>query len=390
VSGLLDVPVSDASSLYAILIAAAVALAATPIAIRIARRLGIVDEPGGRRIHDRPVPRLGGVAIILGIAVALALILPLGHSQSGAILIGAVLISLLGAVDDARGLPPLVKFLGQIGCAAIPASQGVTIDHLTLPLVAPLSTHALQYPLAILFIVAVANIVNFADGIDGLAAGICAVSAGTLCVLALSLDRFVAAALAASVCGACIGFLRFNFHPARIFMGDSGSLPLGFLLAATSITGVMKTAATLALVFPLIVLLVPIADTSFVILKRLKYGQRISGADQNHFHHRMLRIGYSQGKAAVMLYVWCGILAAFALAVRFIHYRGPTGVWHLWPTIWLSLFAVVALVASLYVIYVLEILKYRHLRVIGLARNRDVAGDTPLVEVRRRRRAGVA
>jgi len=232
--------------------------------------------------------------------------------------------------------------------------------------------------------------VNFADGIDGLAAGICAIAAGTFCVLALSLDRWPSAVVAAAVCGACLGFLRWNFYPARVFMGDSGSLPLGFLLAATSITGVMKTAAALALVFPLIVLLVPIADTSFVILKRLKYRQRITAADQNHFHHRMLRIGYSQGEAALLLYGWCSVLAAFALAVRFLHYRTPNGHWHLWPAVALSAFGLVAVVASLYVIYALEILKYRHLRLLGLARAENVADDTPLIEVRRRRRAGVA
>ena len=188
-----------------------------------------------------------------------------------------MLISALGAIDDGDpGLSPPLKFLGQAGCAIIPVSQGVTIDHFTLPFIDPVSLGAIQYPITVVFIVAVANIVNFADGMDGLAAGLCLISAGTFCVLALSLDRFAAATLAAAVCGACLGFLPWNFHPAKIFMGDAGSLPLGFLLASMSITGVMKTAAALALVFPLIVLLVPILDTSFVILKRLKYSQSVT------------------------------------------------------------------------------------------------------------------
>jgi UDP-GlcNAc:undecaprenyl-phosphate GlcNAc-1-phosphate transferase len=224
---------------------------------------------------------------------------------------------------------------------------------------------------------------------DGLAAGLCLISAGTFCMLALSLDRFAAATLAAAVAGACLGFLPWNFHPAKVFMGDAGSLPLGFLLASMSVTGVMKTAAALALVFPLIVLLVPILDTSFVILKRLKYKQAVTGADRNHLHHRMLTVGYSQRQAALFLYGWCLVLAAFALAVRFLHYKHQNGDIDLAGTIALSVFALVALAVSAFVVYELEILKYRHLRMIGIARNTEAEDDVPLVTVRRRRREGV-
>ena len=383
--------VSAPSALYAFVIAAlVVGLIGTPLAIWAARRLGIVDRPGGRRIHAKPVPLLGGVAIMFGIVVAVTLNLPFTRDDYGAIVIGAILICALGAVDDAVGMAPPLKFLGQAGCAIIPVSQGVTIDHVTLPLIDPVSLGWIQYPITVAFIVAVANIVNFADGMDGLAAGLCLISAGTFCVLALSLDRFAAATLAAAVCGACLGFLPWNFHPAKIFMGDAGSLPLGFLLASMSITGVMKTAAALALVFPLIVLLVPILDTSFVILKRLKYGQSVTAADRNHLHHRMLRVGYSQRQAALVLYGWCLVLAAFALAVRFLHYKDPEGAVDVGQTLALSAFAIVALAASAFVVYELEIIKYRHLRMIGIARNADPEDDVPLVAERRRRREGVA
>ncbi len=383
--------VSAPSALYAFVIAAlVVGLVGTPLAIWTARRLGIVDRPGGRRIHAQPVPLLGGVAIMLGIVVAVVLNLPFTRDDYGAIVIGAILICALGAVDDAVGMAPPLKFLGQAGCAIIPVSQGVTIDHFTLPFIDPVSLGWIQYPLTVAFIVAVANIVNFADGMDGLAAGLCLISAGTFCILALSLDRFAAATLAAAVCGACLGFLPWNFHPAKIFMGDAGSLPLGFLLASMSITGVMKTAAALALVFPLIVLLVPILDTSFVILKRLKYGQSVTAADRNHLHHRMLRVGYSQRQAALVLYGWCLVLAAFALAVRFLHYKDPEGAVDVGQTLALSAFALVALAASAFVVYELEIIKYRHLRMIGIARNADPEDDVPLVAERRRRREGVA
>jgi UDP-GlcNAc:undecaprenyl-phosphate GlcNAc-1-phosphate transferase len=383
--------VSAPSALYAFVIAAlVVGLVGTPLAIRAARRFGIVDRPGGRRIHAKPVPLLGGLAIMLGIVVAVILNLPFTRDDYGAIVIGAILISALGAVDDAIGVSPPLKFIGQAGCAIIPVSQGVTIDHFTLPFIDPVSLGWIQYPVTVAFIVAVANIVNFADGMDGLAAGLCLISAGTFCILALSLDRFAAATLAAAVCGACLGFLPWNFHPAKIFMGDAGSLPLGFLLASMSITGVMKTAAALALVFPLIVLLVPILDTSFVILKRLKYGQSVTAADRNHLHHRMLRVGYSQRQAALVLYGWCLVLAAFALAVRFLHYKDPQGAVDWGQTVALSGFALVALTASAFVVYELEIIKYRHLRMIGIARNADPEDDVPLVAERRRRREGVA
>ena len=207
----------------------------------------------------------------------------------------------------------------------IPVSQGVTIDHVTLPFIDPVSLGWVQYPITVVFIVAVANIVNFADGMDGLAAGLCLISAGTFCVAGAVARPVRGRHAGGRRGGACLGFLPWNFHPAKIFMGDAGSLPLGFLLASMSITGVMKTAAALALVFPLIVLLVPILDTSFVILKRLKYKQSVTVADRNHLHHRMLRVGYSQRQAALVLYGWCLVLAAFALAVRFLHYKHRDG-----------------------------------------------------------------
>ena len=262
---------------------------------------------------------------MLGIVVAVVLNLPFTRDDYGAIVIGAILICALGAVDDGVGMAPPLKFLGQAGCAIIPVSQGVTIDHFTLPFIDPVSLGWIQYPLTVASSSPSPTSSTSPTAWTASRPASASISAGTFCILALSLDRFAAATLAAAVCGACLGFLPWNFHPAKIFMGDAGSLPLGFLLASMSITGVMKTAAALALVFPLIVLLVPILDTSFVILKRLKYGQSVTAADRNHLHHRMLRVGYSQRQAALVLYGWCLVLAAFALAVRFLHYKDPEG-----------------------------------------------------------------
>lgn len=366
------------SAIYALLIAAVITFALTPVAMRAAWRLGVVDRPGGRRIHDRPIPLLGGIAILLGIVVAVLPNLDVDRRYAS-ILIGAGLICLLGVIDDRFGIPPLPKLLGQIACAAIPVATGMTIDSITIPFIEPstVSFGVLAYPLTMIFIVAVANVVNLADGMDGLAAGVCGISALTFAILALSLGRISAGVMAAAVAGACLGFLPWNFNPARVFMGDSGALVLGFLLACVSIQGVMKTAAALSLVFPLVVLLVPILDTSFVILKRLKSGQSIASADRNHFHHRLLRVGFSQRQAVGLLYAWSAVLAAFALAIRLFPYRTDGG-WNLWPTIGLTLFGLLALAVTYYVIAALEILKYGHLRKFGLLRKAAAPDEAPL------------
>ena len=171
------------------------------------------------------------------------------------------------------------------------------------------------------------NMVNFLDGLDGLAAGVAAIAGLTFSVIALSLGKVDAAILSAIVFGACVGFLRHNFYPARIFMGDSGALLLGYVLAAVSVQGLLKTAATVALFFPLLVLAVPIVDTTFVVVRRLKHGERIFEADQAHLHHRFLRRGFSQRRAAVTIWGWCLSLAAAAFATRFVPFRAH-GTWH--------------------------------------------------------------
>lgn len=360
-------------------------LVGVPLAMRAARALGVVAEPGERTIHAGRIPLLGGLGMLAGIVAATALALDGLSPQFRAILIGAVLFAALGAIDDAVSLAPLLKLAGQAACTVPALAEGVTIDHVTIPPFSPFSLGPFQYVVTLVFMVAAANIVNLADGMDGLAAGLCAISAATFAILALSLGRAAPAIVAAAVCGACLGFLPWNFHPARVFMGDAGALMLGYLLAATSIVGVMKTAAALALVFPLLVLGVPILDTSFVIAHRIRGGRSVFTADRAHLHHRMLRIGYSQRRAALVLYSWCLILAAFAIAVRFIPPR-PHGEWSPPNVTWLLLFAVGTLAATAYVIYALEILKYRHLRRLGFARGAAAGDDVPVVVERRRRR----
>jgi UDP-GlcNAc:undecaprenyl-phosphate GlcNAc-1-phosphate transferase len=341
---------------YGAVAAVVIVVALTPAVGGMARLLGVVDEPDVRRLNPRPIPRLGGLALFLGIIVPALAFLHLTREVRG-LLIGAAVATVVGAIDDFRGLPWWLKLVGQIGAAVIAVSFGLWIDHFTLPF---LGVHNLPawvgMPLTVLWIVSLMNMVNFLDGMDGLAAGVCAIAGLTFSVIALSLDQFNAAILAAIVFGATLGFLRHNFYPARIFMGDSGSLLLGFTLAALSIQGLLKTAATVALFFPLLVLAVPILDTSFVVAKRLKYRQPIFVADRTHLHHRFVERGFSQRRAALYLYAWCLTLAGAALATRFVPFRAH-GHWHLWPTIAAVAIGLVALGASVYMVYLLEIVK---------------------------------
>jgi UDP-GlcNAc:undecaprenyl-phosphate/decaprenyl-phosphate GlcNAc-1-phosphate transferase len=342
--------------IWGALLAFVVVVLLTPAVGGMARHLGVVDTPGGRRLNVRPVPRLGGLALFLGIFVPSLAFLPLDRETRG-LLLGAAVAVTVGAIDDFRGLRWWEKLGGQLIAAGIPAGFGIWVDRFTFPFVGIHTVPAwVGVPLTIVWIVAIMNMVNFLDGMDGLAAGVAAIAGLTFAVIALSLAKPDAAIMSAIVFGACVGFLRHNFYPARIFMGDSGALLLGFVLAALTVQGLLKTAATVALFFPLLVLAVPIVDTTFVVARRLRHGQKVFEGDQAHLHHRFLRRGFSQARAAVTIWAWCTSLAAAALATRFIPFRAH-GVWHLWPTIAAAAIALVAIGFSIYVVYVLEIVK---------------------------------
>ncbi len=338
------------------LVALVIVIILTPAVGGMARRLGVVDLPGGRRVNPLPVPRLGGLALFLGLLVPALAFLHTGRENRGLILGAAVAVT-VGIVDDFRGLDWYVKLAGQTAAAAVPTAFGVWIDRFTLPFI---GIHTLPEPagiaLTIVWIVAIMNMVNLLDGLDGLAAGVVAIAGLTFSVIALSLGKVDAAVLSAIVFGACLGFLRHNFYPARVIMGDSGALLLGYVLAAVSVQGLLKTAATVALFFPLLVLAVPIVDTTFVVVRRLKHGQKVFEGDQAHLHHRFLRRGFSQRRAALTIWGWCASLAAAAFATRFVPFRAH-GVWHPWWTLVAAAIGLVALLFSVYVVYVLEIVK---------------------------------
>jgi UDP-GlcNAc:undecaprenyl-phosphate GlcNAc-1-phosphate transferase len=348
--------------LYGAIFAFLIVVLLTPAVGGMARLLGVVDEPAARRLNRRAVPRLGGLALFFGIFVPALAFLPLGRETKG-LLLGAAVATTIGAIDDFRGLVWWEKLGGQVVAAAIPTGFGIWVHSFTFPI---LGVHAfpgwLGVPLTVFWIVAIMNMVNFLDGLDGLASGVCAISGFTFCLIALSLSRPQPAVLAAIVFGACLGFLRHNFYPARIFMGDSGAMLLGFTLGALSIQGLLKTAAVATLLFPLLVLAVPILDTSFVVAKRLKYGRPIFEADRSHLHHRFINIGFSQARAAVTMWAWCAVLAGAALSTRFLAPHAH-GVWHLWRTVAVACIGGVALAASVYMVYLLEIVKLANPRI---------------------------
>ncbi|MEQ9337806.1 MAG: MraY family glycosyltransferase, partial [Miltoncostaeaceae bacterium] len=306
-------------------------------------------------------------AILAGFLVPVLFFLP-PDSGAQALVTGAILIACLGAIDDAVGLGAAVKLVGQIACAAVPVAAGITIDHITLPFFGVFDLGPGQYPVTVIWFVAIVNMINFIDGMDGLAAGVTGIGAVTFAVLAASLGRADPAIMAAALAGACVGFLVYNFHPARIFMGDSGSLLLGFIMAGVAVNGVMKSAAAIAVVAPLVVLAIPILDTSFVVLKRLKHGLPIYSPDRSHFHHRFFTIGWGQRKTVLALYGWCALMGSVALAFRFVPYRDGAGGIEWAGALAIGAAGLVAFAASLYLIYILEILKWRSRPVVEIVR----------------------
>jgi UDP-GlcNAc:undecaprenyl-phosphate GlcNAc-1-phosphate transferase len=371
VSQAFDTLADNLQVVWGAIVALVIVVLLTPAVGGMARILGVVgrDEPG-RRPNPRAVPRLGGIALFLGIFVPALAFLDLGRETRG-LLLGAAVATTVGAIDDFRGLRWWEKLGGQLAAAAIPCGFGIWVHRFTFPV---LGIHQLSpwigVTVTVVWIVAIMNMVNFLDGLDGLAAGVCAISAGTFSVIALSLGKPQAAIATAIVLGGCVGFLRHNFYPARIFMGDSGALLLGFVLATISVQFLLKTAAIASLFFPLLVLAIPILDTSFVIAKRIKYRQPVFVGDLTHLHHRLLNIGFSERRAVAYIYFWCGTLALAALSTRFIRPHAH-GSWHLWRTVAVAAIGILALAASLYMVYLLEIVKLANPRI----RRREVAAS---------------
>jgi UDP-GlcNAc:undecaprenyl-phosphate/decaprenyl-phosphate GlcNAc-1-phosphate transferase len=367
-------------ALFAFGIALALTWLLVPLTERLARRVGAIDQPRERSLHQVPTPKLGGLAILAGVVVAMVLFLP-WVSATRALVAGAVVIAAVGVADDLFELGAVPKLIGQVVSAMFPVFAGVAVFSFTLPFLGRVGLDHILFHnvfllgnvkvghlLTIVGFVAVMNIINFIDGVDGLAAGVCVIASATFAVIALSLNRTGAGVLAALTAGGSLGFLRRGFPPASSFMGDTGSNLLGYLLAAVTVLGSLKTNAVVALFFPLCVLAVPILDSGFVIAKRIKHRQPIYAADRSHFHHRMANIGFSQRRTLAYLYGWALVLAGLALALRFVPYSDNHGHFDpLWTAI-MAAFGVAAVAASVYLLLALEILKLR------LSRFRELVG----------------
>jgi len=364
----------EQKAVYAGLVAFAVAALLTPLVARLARRIGAVDDVKERGLARDATPLLGGLAIFAGAFVAGVLFLP-DNERTRGILEAAALITAVGAADDIFDLNPFLKLLGQVVAALLLVNAGVEVTTFTFPFLGHVDLSQFGGAITVIGLVLLMNVVNFSDGVDGLAAGVCAISAVAFAIIAFDLGRNTAGVLAAIVAGAALGFLIFNFHPASVFMGDCGSNLLGLLLGAVIVEGSLKTNALIALVGPLFVLAVPFLDTGFVVMKRIKYRRPIYRGDSNHFHHRFYRIGFSQRRTVLYLYAWMLAMAGLAVALRFVPYSDDAGRFDVgWSLLMAALFVIV-LGASVYLVYVLEILKFRRLDAIRLRRMRPDATD---------------
>jgi len=366
---------TELDALLAFLVAAAVTALLTPLTMRFAAAVGAIDEPRERGLSDRQTPLLGGLAIFAGVLAAGLIWLPAGYASEHelwhGVLLAAAVITLVGALDDRFELPPIVKLGGQVVAAVIVVHFGVAVKAITLPFVGTLAfpnagaTNAGPL-LTVVGLVAMMNVVNFSDGVDGLAAGVCTIIAAAMTVIAFDLGRQQPGVLAALTAGAALGFLIFNFPPASSFMGDCGANLLGLMMGVITVEAAVKTAAVVSFVLPLILLAVPFLDTTFVVLKRLKYKQPFYRPDSEHFHHRMARIGFSSRRTIAYLYAWTLLLAALALSLRFVPYSDHKGHLHTGWTLVMIALGLLVVAASVYLVYVLEILKFRRIDAMRL------------------------
>ncbi len=303
------------TSLYAFITAIAVAFACTPAVKMLAIKIKAVDVPkDNRRMHKTPIPRMGGLAIFAGFLVAALLFVPLG-SEFRAILIGALILILVGIIDDVVALDAKIKFVAQTVAALIPVLAGVNIHGFANPFAMDhySTLGILSIPISVIWIVGITNAVNFIDGLDGLACGVSTIATVTMFVIAVLFGETYMAIALAALAGACLGFLPFNMNPAKIFMGDTGSMFLGYILATISIQGLFKFYAMISFAVPFIILGLPIFDTGFAIVRRLLKGQSPLQADRGHVHHRLIDLGFDQKQSVAILYAFSALMGLTAV-----------------------------------------------------------------------------
>lgn len=315
-------------------LSALVAYCSTPAVARLAIRTGAIDEPdskpGGRHIHNKPTPRLGGLAIFAGFTIAIAVAAFIAHVPDWEHLLelwyGALAIVIVGVIDDYFELPAKLKLAGQILAAVIFVATGNVVDWISNPWAKspfPGMSYIGQWgiPITIFWLVGITNTMNLIDGLDGLAAGVGSIASITLLLVAWQEGQFYVMIIAAAAAGAALGFLPYNFHPAQIFMGDTGSMLLGFVLGAVAVQGMLKSATTIALAVPILALGLPILDTTLAIVRRIIHGRPIFQADKGHLHHRLLALGLNQRQAVIILYFVSGCFGLSAVALADVSSR---------------------------------------------------------------------
>lgn len=305
--------------LAAVAIAAVISAILTPLVKRIAEKTGFVDVPKDeRRMHQKPIPTIGGLAIFAAFVIAVIIFGDLSRELI-AMLLGSLIIVVMGLLDDKLDLPAKVKFLFQIIAAAIPVTQGCVIEYISHPLTFLgndyLSLGVLAIPVTIVWIVALTNAVNFIDGLDGLSVGVCSISCLSMGIIAMLLGQSVEALLLGALLGACLGFLPYNFNPAKIFMGDTGATFLGYMLGCLSVTGLFKLYAAISFAVPLLVLGVPLFDISFAFIRRVWNHVSPMHPDRSHIHHRLMDSGLSQRQSVLILYLVASLLGILAVVV---------------------------------------------------------------------------
>lgn len=305
--------------LLAIIVAFVISFAITPVVKLFATKVGAVDVPGeARRIHDHPIPRMGGLAIFFGFLLSVLLFVDVTREVRG-ILFGAIIIVATGAIDDIVSLRAWTKFFIQILAAVIAVLHGVVIHVVMNPNVfseqEAIVLGWLAVPITILWIVGITNSVNLIDGLDGLAVGVSTISCITLLVVALLVSEPNVALIVAALAGACIGFMPYNLNPAKIFMGDTGSLLLGYVLSTVSVLGLFKFYTLVSFVVPVLAVAVPLSDTIFAFCRRILHGQSPFKADRGHFHHKLMDLGLNQKQAVAILYAISAILGLAAVTL---------------------------------------------------------------------------
>lgn len=303
----------------ALVAAILIAFIATPVVKSLAEKVGAVDVPkDNRRMHNHPIPRMGGLAIFLGFLLSTLIFVPLSNAMQG-MLLGSVIIVILGIFDDIYALPALPKLVVQIAAALAAVLHGNVIQVISNPNIFSDNPYwvlgAWAVPVSVIWIVAITNAVNLIDGLDGLAVGVATISSLTMLVIAMLVSDSLVALMMAALAGSCIGFLPYNHNPAKIFMGDTGSTFLGFVLATVSIQGLFKFYTIISFAVPFLMLGLPLFDTCFAILRRLSKGQNPMAPDRSHVHHRLIDMGFSQKQAVAILYVISAILGLSAVVL---------------------------------------------------------------------------